>query len=151
MGPFVMVLLFSLFKEALGMIWTFIIHSALRRSKGVEMSHTSFFKTGWECPTVRGGGLCTAEQRQLLYESDIFTRKMKLRLSETKQNKFSWEKKISLLVSLLVVAKSPRSARKYCNTGATAQEREQAQRLIHAYGSNITVNLICYRVTSTRD
>ena len=46
---------------------------------------------------------------------------------------------------------SPRSARKYCNTGATAQEREQAQRLIHGYGSNITVNLICYRVTSTRD
>ena len=51
----------------------------------------------------------------------------------------------------LMLAKSPRSARKYCNTGATAQEREQAQRLIHGCGSNITVNLICYRVTSTRD
>ena len=51
----------------------------------------------------------------------------------------------------LVLAKSPRSARKYCNTGATAQEREQARRLIHGCGSNITVNLICYRVTSTRD
>ena len=50
-----------------------------------------------------------------------------------------------------VLAKSPRSARKYCNTGATAQEREQARRLIHGCGSNITVNLICYRVTSTRD
>ena len=35
-------------KEALGMIRTFIrgFHSALRRSKGVDLSHTSFFKTG---------------------------------------------------------------------------------------------------------
>ena len=33
-------------KEALGMIGTFISHSALRRSKGVDLSHTSFFKTG---------------------------------------------------------------------------------------------------------
>ena len=34
------------YKEALGMIRTFINHSALRRSKGVDLSHTSFFKTG---------------------------------------------------------------------------------------------------------
>ena len=58
---------------------------------------------------------------------------------------------VVVVVVFFNVGISPRSARKYCNTGATAQEREQAQRLIHGYGSNITVNLICYRVTSTRD
>ena len=33
-----------------------------------------------------------------------------------------------------VLAKTPRSSRKYCNTGATAQEREQAQRWVHGCG-----------------
>ena len=47
--------------------------------------------------------------------------------------------------------RTPRSTRKQCRTGATVLEREQARRLIHGRGSNNTVNLICYHVTSTRD
>ena len=83
---------------------------------------------------MRGGGLYTTEHWQANYGLDIFTRKMKLRLSDTQQNKLSWKHSLILFVSLLVVAKSPRSARKYCNTGATAQEREQAQRWILGCG-----------------
>ena len=93
------------------------------------------------------------------YWTNIFTKNLKWKTPSQNIKIHGWTPALFCTPNFLMCCfffsqwwrKTPRSARKYCNTGATAQEREQALRWILGFGSNITVNLICYRVTSTRD
>ena len=65
-------------EEALGMIGTFITHCR-ETIKAVDLSHTSFFKTGWECPGVSAGASSSVGSCRRTYWIVVLSQKKILR------------------------------------------------------------------------
>jgi hypothetical protein len=71
------------FEEALGMIGTFINHCN-ETIRAVDLSHTSFFKTGWECLGVLRAGIWSAGFCRRIYRTVIF---FKIKIRKSKRNR----------------------------------------------------------------